>query len=69
MDTFRQEKSGVNPLKGFFSPYTRNIHPQFRYATSTQSMFTTFLVLPIAYIRDGGMDFNAQYVEAPREEI
>ena len=40
-------KIGLNPLRGFFSPYTRNIHPHVRYP-----MFTTFLVLPIAYSRD-----------------
>jgi len=40
MDIFHQEKIGVNPLRGFFSPYTRNIHPMF--ALSTQRMFTTF---------------------------
>ena len=27
MDVFHQEKIGLNPLRGFFSPYTRNIHP------------------------------------------
>ena len=27
MDIFRQEKIGLNPLRGFFSPYTRKIHP------------------------------------------
>jgi len=27
MDIFHQEKIGLNPLRGFFSPYTRNIHP------------------------------------------
>jgi len=27
MDIFHQEKIGHNPLRGFFSPYTRNIHP------------------------------------------
>ena len=42
IDIFHQEKIGHNPLRGFFSPYTRNIHPHVR-------MFTTFLVLPIAY--------------------
>ena len=26
-------KIGPNPLRGFFSPYTRNIHPDVRYAT------------------------------------
>ena len=33
MDIFHQEKMGLNPLRGFFSPYTRNIHPHVRYAT------------------------------------
>jgi len=32
VDTFHQEKIGVNPLRGFVSPYTRNIHPYVRYA-------------------------------------
>jgi len=32
IDIFHQEKTGLNPLKGFFSPYTRNIHPHVRYA-------------------------------------
>jgi len=32
MDTFHQEKIGVNPLRDFFSPHTRNIHPHVRYA-------------------------------------
>jgi len=27
MDIVHQEKIGLNPLRGFFSPYTRNIHP------------------------------------------
>ena len=55
MDIFHQEKIGVNPLRGFFSPYTRNIHPMF----AMLRMFTTFLVLPLAYSRDACMDFNA----------
>jgi len=35
MGNFHQEKIGLNPLRGFFSPYTRNIHPpcSLRYAT------------------------------------
>jgi len=37
MDIFHQEKIGLNPLMGFFSPYTRNIQPHVRYP-----MFTTF---------------------------
>ena len=32
MDTSHQEKIGVNPLRGFFSPHTRNIQPNVRYA-------------------------------------
>ena len=65
MDIFHQEKNGLNPLRGFFSPYTRNIHPHIRYATLRYPirMFTTFLVLPIAYSRDNCMDFNAQNVK------
>ena len=39
MDIFHQEKIGLNPLRGFFSPYTRNIHPHVRYPIL---MFTTF---------------------------
>jgi len=27
MDIFHQEKIGLNLLRGFFSPYTRNVHP------------------------------------------
>ena len=27
LDIFHQEKIRRNPLRGFFSPYTRNIHP------------------------------------------
>ena len=37
MDIFHQEKIGLNQLRGFFSPYTRNIHPHVRIP-----MFTTF---------------------------
>jgi len=33
MDIFHQEKIGLNPLRAFFSPYTRKIHPRVRYAT------------------------------------
>ena len=33
VDIFHQEKIGLNQLRGFFSPYTRNIHPHVRYAT------------------------------------
>jgi len=37
MDIFHREKIGLNPLRGFFSPYTRNIRPPMfatlRYAT------------------------------------
>ena len=33
MYIFHQEKIGLNPLRGFFSPYTRNIDPHVRYAT------------------------------------
>ena len=29
MDTFHQEEIGLNPLRGFVSPYARNIHPMF----------------------------------------
>ena len=44
MDIFHQEKIGLNPLMGFFSPYTRNIHLHVRYATLRYPirMFTTF---------------------------
>jgi len=56
MDIFDQEKIGLNPLRDFFSPYTRNIHPHVCYPIR---MFTTFLVLPIAYSRDACMEFNA----------
>ena len=31
MDIFHQEKIGLNQLRGFFSPYTRNIHPHVYY--------------------------------------
>jgi len=31
MDITRQEKIGANPLRGFFSPYRRNIHPNVPY--------------------------------------
>jgi len=48
---------GLNPLRGFFSPYRRNRHPHLRYATLR--MFITFLVLPIAHSQDACMDFNA----------
>jgi len=61
MDTFHQEKIGLNPLRGFFSPYTEIYTPVFatlRYPIRIR-MFTTFLVLPIAYSRDAFMDFNA----------
>jgi len=60
MDTFHQEKIGLNPLSGFFSPLYANIHPRVRYPIR---MFTTFLVLPIAYSRDACMDFNAYNVK------
>ena len=35
MDIFHQEKIGLNPLRGVFSPYARNIHLpcSLRYAT------------------------------------
>jgi len=33
MDIFHQDKIGLNPLRGFFSPHTRTIHPHVRYAT------------------------------------
>jgi len=37
MVIFRQEKIGLNTLRGFFSPYMRNIHHHVRYP-----VFTTF---------------------------
>jgi len=32
MDIFHQEENGLNSLRGFFSPYTRNKYPHVRYA-------------------------------------
>ena len=58
MDTFHQEKNGVSPLRGFVSPYTRNIcYAMLCYATVTHVYH--FLVLPLAYSRDAYMDFDA----------
>ena len=42
MDIFHQEKIGLNPLRGFFSPYTRNIHPMFATLRYPICMFSTF---------------------------
>ena len=60
IDIFHQEKTGLNPLRGFFSPYTQNTHPpcSLRYAT-LYACLLLFLVLPVAYSRDPCMDFNA----------
>jgi len=40
MDTSHQEKIGVNPLRSFFSPHRRNIHPNVRYATLRYATLT-----------------------------
>jgi len=37
MDIFHQDKIGINPIRGFFSPYRRNIHPK-----CSLRLFTTF---------------------------
>ena len=42
MDIFHQEKIGLNPLRGFFSPYTQNIHPHVRYPTHVYYFFWFF---------------------------
>ena len=44
MDVFHQEKNGLNPLWGFFSPYTRNIHPP---CSIRYTHLYYFLVLPM----------------------
>ena len=51
-------KTGLNQLRGFFSPYTRNNTPPM-FATLPYTHVYYFLVLPIAYSRDACMDFNA----------
>ena len=61
MDTSHQEKIGLNPLRGFFSPYRRNIHPNVRYATLWSRMFTTFLVLSISVARYHGTTAAPRY--------
>ena len=39
--SFTRKKIGLNPLRGFFSPNTRNIHPHVRYATLRYPMAYT----------------------------
>jgi len=45
MDTFDQEKIGLNPLRGFLSPCTWNIHPHVRYATLRYATLYACLLL------------------------
>jgi len=48
-------KIGLNPFRVFFSPYTRNIHPQ-------TFECLAFFGSSLAYLRGHWTDFDAQYV-------